>query len=260
MYNRRSPHPLPSVRRQHRRGDRLWGCARVPSINHCPHSLVAVVYIPSRTCYLFPIFIPFVRCCAVMPGPRHPLTCTASPPSTASWTVNPSSPRSFSSSSPVDSSVSDRLLIKSGGNCCCRAVNQGVEEMIKYLANEPSLGLFFVQQHAQNAMPNALNLKVIGGTRGRPPFRSRSHLLFVLFFFLASSTTVLLVLSLLLYHSMEVGLMGIWKLTVCSIGRMMEDGLLVILLLLSVERDTIIGRKDWRAWVQTDAGIAPSVI
>ncbi|MQL92393.1 hypothetical protein Taro_025021, partial [Colocasia esculenta] len=39
-------------------------------------------------------------------------------------------------------------------------VSQGVEEMIKYLANEPSVGLFFVQQHAQNAMPNVLNLKV----------------------------------------------------------------------------------------------------
>uniref|UniRef100_A0A1D1YHW2 Protein MEF2BNB n=1 Tax=Anthurium amnicola TaxID=1678845 RepID=A0A1D1YHW2_9ARAE len=37
-------------------------------------------------------------------------------------------------------------------------VNEGVEEMIKYLANEPSVGLFFVQQHAQNAMPNVLNL------------------------------------------------------------------------------------------------------
>ncbi|CAA7392044.1 unnamed protein product [Spirodela intermedia] len=37
-------------------------------------------------------------------------------------------------------------------------VNQGVEDMIRYLANEPSLGLFYVQQHAQNAMPNVLDL------------------------------------------------------------------------------------------------------
>ncbi|XP_010934601.1 uncharacterized protein [Elaeis guineensis] len=31
--------------------------------------------------------------------------------------------------------------------------------MIKYLANEPSMGLFFVQQHAQTSMPYLLNVK-----------------------------------------------------------------------------------------------------
>ncbi|KAF2318484.1 hypothetical protein P3X46_025353 [Hevea brasiliensis] len=32
-------------------------------------------------------------------------------------------------------------------------------EMIKYVANEPSVGLFYVQQHTQNAVPNVINLK-----------------------------------------------------------------------------------------------------
>uniref|UniRef100_A0A2P2ILA0 Protein MEF2BNB homolog n=1 Tax=Rhizophora mucronata TaxID=61149 RepID=A0A2P2ILA0_RHIMU len=32
-------------------------------------------------------------------------------------------------------------------------------EMIKYVANEPSVGLFYVQQHAQNAIPNVIKLK-----------------------------------------------------------------------------------------------------
>lgn len=31
-------------------------------------------------------------------------------------------------------------------------------EMIKYVANEPSVGLFYVQQHAQNAVPNVVRL------------------------------------------------------------------------------------------------------
>eukprot|EP00262_Sarcandra_glabra_P015082 TRINITY_DN4577_c0_g1_i1.p1 TRINITY_DN4577_c0_g1~~TRINITY_DN4577_c0_g1_i1.p1 ORF type:complete len:279 (+),score=45.10 TRINITY_DN4577_c0_g1_i1:386-1222(+) len=38
-------------------------------------------------------------------------------------------------------------------------VSECVAEMIKYLANEPSVGLYFVQQHTQNAMPNLLNIK-----------------------------------------------------------------------------------------------------
>lgn len=38
-------------------------------------------------------------------------------------------------------------------------VKESVEEMIKYLANEPSIGLFFVQQHTQNAVPNLITLK-----------------------------------------------------------------------------------------------------
>ncbi|XP_068665494.1 uncharacterized protein [Aristolochia californica] len=38
-------------------------------------------------------------------------------------------------------------------------VNECVAEMIKYLANEPSVGLFFVQQHAQNAIPNLVSMK-----------------------------------------------------------------------------------------------------
>ncbi|KAM0945594.1 hypothetical protein DsansV1_C10g0104361 [Dioscorea sansibarensis] len=38
-------------------------------------------------------------------------------------------------------------------------VKEGVDEMIKYLANEPSVGLFFVQQHAQTSMPYLLGVK-----------------------------------------------------------------------------------------------------
>ena len=32
-------------------------------------------------------------------------------------------------------------------------------EMIKYIANEPSTGLFYIQQHTKNAVPNVLNMK-----------------------------------------------------------------------------------------------------
>ncbi|XP_020112878.1 uncharacterized protein LOC109727251 [Ananas comosus] len=38
-------------------------------------------------------------------------------------------------------------------------VKEGVDEMIKYLANEPSLGLFFVQQHAHASMPLLLDVR-----------------------------------------------------------------------------------------------------
>lgn len=38
-------------------------------------------------------------------------------------------------------------------------ITEGLAEMIKYLANEPSVGLFYVQQHTQNAVPNLINLK-----------------------------------------------------------------------------------------------------
>ncbi|KAJ6797312.1 Uncharacterized protein M6B38_216540 [Iris pallida] len=38
-------------------------------------------------------------------------------------------------------------------------VKEEVEEMIKYIANEPSVGLFFVQQHARSSMPCLLGLK-----------------------------------------------------------------------------------------------------
>ncbi|KAJ4774738.1 MEF2BNB-like protein [Rhynchospora pubera] len=39
------------------------------------------------------------------------------------------------------------------------AVKEGVDEMLKYLANEPSVGLYFVQHHAQASMPNLLSVK-----------------------------------------------------------------------------------------------------
>ncbi|OMO65558.1 hypothetical protein CCACVL1_21495 [Corchorus capsularis] len=37
-------------------------------------------------------------------------------------------------------------------------ITESLSEMIKYMANEPSVGLFYVQQHAQNAIPNVVNL------------------------------------------------------------------------------------------------------
>ncbi|KAK2976685.1 hypothetical protein RJ640_004286 [Escallonia rubra] len=38
-------------------------------------------------------------------------------------------------------------------------ITESLAEMIKYLANEPSVGLFYVQKHTENAVPNVINLK-----------------------------------------------------------------------------------------------------
>ncbi|XP_062196711.1 uncharacterized protein LOC133899687 [Phragmites australis] len=38
-------------------------------------------------------------------------------------------------------------------------VKDGVDEMIEYVANEPSVGLYFVQQHARASMPLLLDVK-----------------------------------------------------------------------------------------------------
>lgn len=38
-------------------------------------------------------------------------------------------------------------------------ISECLAEMIKYVANEPSAGLFFIQQHTQNAVPNVIKLK-----------------------------------------------------------------------------------------------------
>lgn len=38
-------------------------------------------------------------------------------------------------------------------------ITECLAEMIKYLANEPSVGLFYVQQHTQSTVPNLVNLK-----------------------------------------------------------------------------------------------------
>ncbi|PKI34903.1 uncharacterized protein LOC116195908 [Punica granatum] len=38
-------------------------------------------------------------------------------------------------------------------------ITESLAEMIKYVANEPSVGLFYIQQHTQNAVPNVINLK-----------------------------------------------------------------------------------------------------
>ncbi|XP_027367383.1 uncharacterized protein LOC113873455 isoform X2 [Abrus precatorius] len=38
-------------------------------------------------------------------------------------------------------------------------ISDCMAEMIKYVANEPSVGLFFIQHHAQNAVPNVVTAK-----------------------------------------------------------------------------------------------------
>lgn len=38
-------------------------------------------------------------------------------------------------------------------------ITEDLADMIKFVANEPSVGLFYVQQHTHNAVPNLLNLK-----------------------------------------------------------------------------------------------------
>lgn len=38
-------------------------------------------------------------------------------------------------------------------------ITECVAEMLKYLANEPSVGLFYVQQHTQNSVPNLVSLR-----------------------------------------------------------------------------------------------------
>ncbi|XP_014756437.1 uncharacterized protein LOC100821022 isoform X2 [Brachypodium distachyon] len=55
-----------------------------------------------------------------------------------------------SSSSPSQLSPAEGFL---------RAVKEGVDEMIKHVANEPSVGLYFVQQHAHASMPILLDVK-----------------------------------------------------------------------------------------------------
>lgn len=38
-------------------------------------------------------------------------------------------------------------------------ISHCLAEMIKYVANEPSVGLYFIQKHTQNAVPNVIKLK-----------------------------------------------------------------------------------------------------
>ncbi|XP_044461156.1 BLOC-1-related complex subunit 8 homolog [Mangifera indica] len=38
-------------------------------------------------------------------------------------------------------------------------ITENLAEMIKYLGNEPSVGLFYIQQHTQNAVPNLVSIK-----------------------------------------------------------------------------------------------------
>lgn len=46
-------------------------------------------------------------------------------------------------------------------------ISEGLGEMIKSLANEPSVGLFYIQQHTHKAVPNLVNLRnnVVGKSR-----------------------------------------------------------------------------------------------
>lgn len=59
-----------------------------------------------------------------------------------------------SSSSPA--AASSLPLSPAEGFLC---VKDGVDGMIKYVANEPSVGLYFVQQHARASMPILLDVK-----------------------------------------------------------------------------------------------------
>ncbi|GMG99436.1 hypothetical protein Nepgr_001276 [Nepenthes gracilis] len=38
-------------------------------------------------------------------------------------------------------------------------ISECLGDMIKYVANEPSVGLYYIQQHAQNAVPNVVSLR-----------------------------------------------------------------------------------------------------
>ncbi|KAJ8765919.1 hypothetical protein K2173_020435 [Erythroxylum novogranatense] len=38
-------------------------------------------------------------------------------------------------------------------------ITESLAEMIKYVVNDPSVGLFYIQQHTQNAVPNLISLK-----------------------------------------------------------------------------------------------------
>ncbi|RYQ92672.1 hypothetical protein Ahy_B09g098883 isoform D [Arachis hypogaea] len=38
-------------------------------------------------------------------------------------------------------------------------ISEGLAEIMKYVANEPSSGLFYIQHHAQNAVPNVIEAK-----------------------------------------------------------------------------------------------------
>lgn len=38
-------------------------------------------------------------------------------------------------------------------------ITECMADLIKYVANEPSTGLFYIQQHTQNAVPNIINLR-----------------------------------------------------------------------------------------------------
>uniref|UniRef100_A0ACD6A217 Uncharacterized protein n=1 Tax=Avena sativa TaxID=4498 RepID=A0ACD6A217_AVESA len=61
-----------------------------------------------------------------------------------------------SSASLASSSPSTSDLSPADGFLC---VKEGVDEMIKHVANEPSIGLYFVQQHANASMPILLDVK-----------------------------------------------------------------------------------------------------
>lgn len=46
-------------------------------------------------------------------------------------------------------------------------ISEGLGDMIKSLANEPSVGLFYVQQHTHKAVPNLINIKTNIASKSR---------------------------------------------------------------------------------------------
>ncbi|CAN1800062.1 hypothetical protein LINPERHAP1_LOCUS22372 [Linum perenne] len=46
-------------------------------------------------------------------------------------------------------------------------ITECMAEMMKYVANEPSVGLFYVQQHVHNAAPNVINIRKSVADRSR---------------------------------------------------------------------------------------------
>jgi hypothetical protein len=42
----------------------------------------------------------------------------------------------------------------------CFTVHDSVSELVQQVANEPSVGLYFVQQHVHKAVPGLLSVKV----------------------------------------------------------------------------------------------------
>ena len=102
----------------------------------------------------------------MMVARRAPLICTTPPPPQPLRRRCPSPPPTASSAV----TIVPLSLVPLGGipsstspdtrDRSASAVKDGVDGMIKYVANEPSVGLYFVQQHARASMPILLDVKV----------------------------------------------------------------------------------------------------